>query len=513
MSADSSHIEFDAPPSAISPAHAEKRHYSIDLSLELERQLDEESFPPTPAFPQQKTPQQPERNIMQMPDIDPHVLAHIISQLRHQLADMTKERDDLLVMLSTANTKEAELEDALQHITEKAMALDEALSDSRKKNTDDAEAISMLRTKVEESRRGLMRLQAESRRQTLGPNMTIDMNRANAPSSFMGPPSANKRASFTPLTGTFGANSFVGRPNGHRRISSVSDSNVALTLELASPITDRAVTVPVLPPSNHNRRLSGFFGRSSPEAGSSYLSSSPDQLERLRKELQTIQDALDETRHELTEANEAREASETCVSALREFIAENNIGATSGMKLPPLPAATTGEEPDTNAQKKGWGFKLWKVDTSVKGTPGPSSAASMATSNATASPVIPPAGLPSNINGAPAPPAAPLARKLTGFFSSRASISSVASGVPSLAPVQTELGRPHHRDSVYSFSDASSLAEPISPTSQNQGGAEVRVRDVNGSPDLANSPDAGTETVKRPQMADDDALSLRSVGV
>ncbi|KAJ7156224.1 hypothetical protein C8R46DRAFT_1226459 [Mycena filopes] len=142
----------------------------------------------------------------------------------------TRERDDVLALLSTAHTKEAELQDALQHITDKAMGLDEALSDARRKNRDNEEAISMLRTKVKESRRGLMRLQAESRRQTPS---ALDMGRANAPSAFMGPPSS-KRASFTPLNGTFAANSFVGRPNGHRRISSVSDSNVALTVDLAS---------------------------------------------------------------------------------------------------------------------------------------------------------------------------------------------------------------------------------------------------------------------------------------
>ncbi|KAJ7695119.1 hypothetical protein B0H17DRAFT_1008799 [Mycena rosella] len=497
MSADSSTIEFDTSPSAIAPAKADNRHFSIDLSLELERQLDMEDLPPTPHDPPTSQPHQQRPSIMQMPDIDPHVLAHIIGELRHQLTDMTRERDDLLAMLSTAHTKEAELEDALQHITEKAMGLDEALSDSRKKNADDAEAISMLRTKVEESRRGLMRLQAESRRQT---PMTIDMNRANAPSAFMGPPSS-KRASFTPLTGTFNA----GRPNAHRRISSVSDSHVALSVP--DPIS--------VPPAN--RRLSGFFGRSSPpEQQPPYLSASPDELEKLRKELRTVQDALDETRHELTEANEAREASETCVGALREFIAENNVGgAAAEVKLPPLPATTNGEEADPNAQKKGWGFKLWKVDTAVKGAPGPASAASAGT--ATASPPVAPVALP-NGTGAGTAPAAPLARKLTGFFSSRASISSVASGVPSLAPVQTTAAR-GARDSVYSVSDASSLAEPISPTSVGGGaGAEVRVRDVHGSPELAGEgvreAEAVKEVVAEPgAMRDADALSLHSVGI
>ncbi|KAJ7173814.1 hypothetical protein C8R46DRAFT_1161557 [Mycena filopes] len=513
---DHSTIEFEAPPTA-AMASAEKRHYSIDLSLELERQLDMESLPPTPAPTaphqnQQEKQERPHSNLMhmpdKMPDIDPHVLAHIISQLRHQLADMTRERDDVLALLSTAHTKEAELQDALQHITDKAMGLDEALSDARRKNRDDEEAISMLRTKVEESRRGLMRLQAESRRQTPS---ALDMGRANAPSAFMGPPSS-KRASFTPLTGTFAANSFVGRPNGHRRISSVSDSNVALTVDLASPTPERSLTL-TLPPvgnnKNTNRRLSGFFGRngSPPQEIPQFLpSSSPDELEKLRKELRAAQDALTETRHELTEANEAREASETCVGALREYIAENNIG--SEMKLPPLPAATTGEETDPNAPKKAWGFKLWKVDTAVKTAPSPPSAASG--SNATASPSMPPVALPAVANPNAPAPAAPLTRRLTGFFSSRGSISSMASVTPSLAPLQTDPRRMHARDSVYSLSDASSLAEPISPTSQVGAGAEVRVRDVNGSPDLAER----VHDVKEAQHhVADDALDLRSVAV
>jgi chromosome segregation ATPase len=89
---------------------------------------------------------------LQMPDIDPHVLAHIIGELRHQLTDLSRERDDLLALLSAAHTKEAELKDALQHITDKAMDMDEALSEARRKTKDDEEAIKLLRTKVEESR-------------------------------------------------------------------------------------------------------------------------------------------------------------------------------------------------------------------------------------------------------------------------------------------------------------------------------------------------------------------------
>ncbi|KAF7317961.1 Fungal-trans domain-containing protein [Mycena kentingensis (nom. inval.)] len=418
----------------------EKRRYSIDLAVQLEHALenDSESLPPTPGFLPPRHHKQPSSQLPAL-NIDPEVLAHIIGQLRHQLADMTRERDDLITLLISPI---------------KAMSLDEALSEARRKHKDDEEAISLLRTKVEESRRGLMRLQTESRRQTAQPG-TLDVARANAPSAFSLTPASSKRASFTPLTGTFAANQFGPRPNGHRRISSVSDSHLDSS---AAPLALAA------PPAVTNRRLSGFFGRSSPPQpphATLSPSPSPDELEKLRKVNKTLQDALEETRHDLAEANEAREAAESCTAALRDFIAENNLGTE--VKLPPLPASTTGAEPDT-VQKKPWGGfgKLFKVDTTVNRSGGPPSA-----STATASPVIPPAAAPAGLQ-----------RKLTGFFSSRASISSI----PSLAPVQT--GQ-QHRDSMYSASDASSLAEPISPTANEPVDAKVRVRDATGgSPDI-----------------------------
>ncbi|KAF8174799.1 hypothetical protein K438DRAFT_1979990 [Mycena galopus ATCC 62051] len=86
-------------------------------------------------------------------------------------------------------------------------------------------------------------------------------------------------------------------------------------------------------------------------------SSSPDKFEKLRKEILTLQSALYETRHELTEANEAREASEMCIGTLREFIARNNL--RSGSK----------EGKEVHGRKKTasrWGFKPWKADSARK---------------------------------------------------------------------------------------------------------------------------------------------------
>ncbi len=147
------HLEFEVPPTAISqdfhsPSSPKaQRPFSIDLSLELERQLDMESPPVTPSYNAQTHDTRPKRE-----SLDPQVLAHIVMQLRHSLAEMTKERDDLLQFVSGAHSKEAELKDTLQAVTDKATELEEELMSARRKMKDDEDAIAMLRTKVEESR-------------------------------------------------------------------------------------------------------------------------------------------------------------------------------------------------------------------------------------------------------------------------------------------------------------------------------------------------------------------------
>lgn len=165
---DSGRVEFEVPPSANAPnfqpysANA-KKHFSIDFSLELERQLELESLPNTPAksgflpvTPAQPSTARPSSVLSPNPNpresMDAAVLAHIVTQLRESLAEMTKERDDLLNLVSTAHSKEAELKDALQLMTDKATDAEEELAEARRKAKDDEEAISMLRSKVEESR-------------------------------------------------------------------------------------------------------------------------------------------------------------------------------------------------------------------------------------------------------------------------------------------------------------------------------------------------------------------------
>jgi hypothetical protein len=459
----------------ITEDRAQNGRFSIDLSLELERQLNMES-PPASSSHAVNIGLPNEEEDCSKPD--PDVLAHIVTHMRKSLADLTKERDDLVRMLAKVNTQEANTKDALHLMTEKATNTGEELDIARKRMKEDEEQIGLLRAKVEESRRGLMRLQTESKRQSM---MSIDSRTSLALPGFGSSPSS-RRASFTPLTG---------RP-GHLRISSVSDvssfpdltpSPRTQTFSIASP-------EPHVSPPPPNPRFSGMFGQllpptsdlptiiaaeppqnhdSKPPAGVVVVDS--DEVETLRKELQSVKAELATVKHDLTEAIEAKEASETCVKALREFIADNNVGVVAAdgasavsIKLPPPPTMTTGEEGLDRAKPNGgWGFKLWGVESPL--------ISSMPFSASVAAPS--PSG---SVNSISTLPAAPLSRKLGGFFSSRSSLSSNSSHQQPNSPLQTNAGgvqlslhAQSQGSSSYSFSDTSSVAEPISPGSDIHG--------------------------------------------
>ncbi len=168
----------------------------------------------------------------------------------------------------------------------------------------------------------------------------------------------------------------------------------------------------------------------------------------MRKELQGLKEQLDQTRGELTEALEAQEASETCVKALRTFIADNSIGVQTTTTGPVVAKSTARTEesahkPAAPSLSSRWGFKLWKVDTS--NATGLSSPSPNLHTPATQTPVS----------------AAPLT-KFGGLFASRPSPASVSSS-------RTDI-HPHHPELVCNTSDSSSLddvvAEPISPVSE-----------------------------------------------
>jgi len=196
-------------------------------------------------------------------------------------------------------------------------------------------------------------------------------------------------------------------------------------------------------------RSPGMFGRASPPS-SVFQSEESVEVEMLRKELNASRAELDEIKHELSEANEAREASDLCVKALRTFIEDNNVG-------PPMPSggestpafASSQVEPKKSAQATGsWGFKLWRTEPLAKN---PSGAISI--------PVTPTASIPNNVSS---PPPQPLSRKLGDFFGTRS--ASISSTTPVKSP------HPEQEPMYNGMSDTSSieesLAEPVSPASE-----------------------------------------------
>jgi len=130
------------------------KHFSIDLSLELERQLELEGSSP-PTTPSASESSHGRSCIHAQPNsdtLDPQILVHIITGLRKTVEDITKERDDLIKLFESSTTREATLQDTLALMTEKATDYEEELSAAKKKMKEDEEAISLLRNKVEESR-------------------------------------------------------------------------------------------------------------------------------------------------------------------------------------------------------------------------------------------------------------------------------------------------------------------------------------------------------------------------
>jgi hypothetical protein len=302
-------------------------------------------------------------------------------------------------------------------------------------------------------------------------------------------PLSSKRASFTPLTG-------APRTNGHKRISSISDSGLLSSLGLSdnnsvnsNPIT-QTNHLADLSPSSHppisSRRFSGIFGRTSPPESFDTPPNDPlvEELEALRREMKAVKAELEDTRHELSEANEAQEASETCAKALRDFIAETQSSATQSesVKLPPMPTMTTGEEADAKKPSAGWGaFKLWKMEPAIHRDPneGPAPVGTrrMWKVDPTARPA--PSGTGSDSSSpstCTSSIAAPFATKIGGFFTSRGSISSAMSS-DRPAPQSLHL-QPSHNDSDTS-SIQDSVVEPISPS--DVPGAPVMVRSTSAS--------------------------------
>ena len=298
-------------------------------------------------------------------------------------------------------------------------------------------------------------------------NMTIDTTRTSL-TSF------GKRQSFTPLTGT-GAT----RPNAHKRISSISDSGFLLSGSVDIPRSPspnaQTITIPDLssstPTGNNTRGSSVFSTRSSPPQSLDLAPRDPvlEELEALRREMKSLKVELEDTRNELSEAIEAREASETCAKALREFIGEMKPSATESeaVKLPPMPTDTTSAEEDIKQASTGWGFRMWKMEPTVK----PENTSVPPVDNrrmwkldatAKAAPANTTTSSPSIHQPTVSTSSAPFVSKVGVFFSSRGSVTSTTPSNP--PPRQSILQEPSvNHSSSDTSSIGESVAEPMSP--------------------------------------------------
>lgn len=162
-------VEFDAPSSS-SPQPLSKGRFSIDLSIELERELATMESPPdtpnniglrtgevdqetnangmTPQGNESGETHQHEESLLP----DPEVLSHIVTQLRLSLASLTQERDTLVLLLAKKTDEEASAKDALEAMVERVTNAEEELGEARRKVKEGEEQIGLLRGKVEESR-------------------------------------------------------------------------------------------------------------------------------------------------------------------------------------------------------------------------------------------------------------------------------------------------------------------------------------------------------------------------
>lgn len=176
------------------------------------------------------------------------------------------------------------------------------------------------------------------------------------------------------------------------------DSVLEEMTEEGSPDIDARLSA-----KQQSRRSSAMSGNSASVSTYSALYGDPSEhLEKLkasRMETEVLKTQVEALEVKLMEADEARQASEECLRALREFLAGNgedgsDAASLRGISLPPLPTDRDQEEEASSPapeQKAGWGFNMWRRE-SVSHPAGPSSPVA---STATLSPSIPASSSPS----------------------------------------------------------------------------------------------------------------------
>lgn len=264
-------------------------------------------------------------------NLDAEVLASLVIQLRTNLSSATRERDELkgdrdalIRDLAVMQTRLQELEGAHEREVE---TLNEMVL--WKKRCEEAEEqIGMLRGKVEESRRAVMTLQNQSWRQSqLGAGCGSPHSSAFAIDSAPRTSGFGKRTSLQ-VGSILGTNTTLLGPPPNRRPSSASEPGRSTTSSESQSSAENSPALSRQPSEHEHARLevdSVTSRRASHRQLTLYVRPTESllnplgaEVENLRQELVAVRAELSETKNELWEVKEAKEASDVCVRALKD---------------------------------------------------------------------------------------------------------------------------------------------------------------------------------------------------
>lgn len=329
----------------------------------------------------------------------------LVAELRATLASsqtLLSTQATRLSTLTDVETELSQLKDQYAFLAAAKEAVEKQLNEEIKRREMAEENVDLLRGQVEQARRGVGILQAqekERKRLSFLPNSGLGLNmeteevlaearepaaktdraskrasmlvgRAHRRQSSQSEPGESTHAPMREQANMTSPNLSAPRTGGLRelRLGLGNAPSVTGTTVINSPTTshfDEPTLLPSRPPIN--RSVSSSSHRAQPVVNLGSAQNSP-----VKSEEDILRTQLAAARARLVESEEAREASEACLKALREFMAGggNQGGAADDnllktMRLPPLPTDKDADdnapqELEAGAKKAGWAFKLWK---------------------------------------------------------------------------------------------------------------------------------------------------------
>ncbi|TIC65062.1 hypothetical protein E3Q01_02392 [Wallemia mellicola] len=230
------------------------------------------------------------------------------------LDNSARDRQKILEELANLRSENVALMTENEKLSESRSITQQELDDEKKARVDAEEIIVQLRTRVEESRNGVMKLQQQQQEQDKSRKRQETEQKR---SSFIlnEPANLSKRASI----------------KSHKRLSSMSADNAKTNLK------DFHLQPQQAPSSNRSSQIIDMTNLQMENANLS------NELQRMKKEIDTLR--------------EAKLSSDNALRALREFMDSSGEDKPKGLKLPPLPTDEDVPTPTTAHKSSGsWFF-------------------------------------------------------------------------------------------------------------------------------------------------------------